>query len=157
MLGGQRVLTPLHAEPSVHGVMCLPQPQDGVSIIPQGMLWESPGHLSEVLSANLTGEELLHETCHDSQCSSAGDDGRGVVLPWRSRLGGGVLGVVDGEGKDCEGVHEYPQATRVATKVGEAAITCLPGHMRGEKVRVQLQIKYSVTKSKLVGTSCSSV
>lgn len=60
--------------------MCLPQPQDHVPWLPDGHSRHTPGHLGEVLSANLTGKEVSDEAGDDAECTWGGDDQRRCIL-----------------------------------------------------------------------------
>ena len=47
-----------------------------------------------------------------------------------------------GKGEDGDGVHQHPQAARVATVARKAAVTVGPGGILGEQCLVKLQEKH---------------
>lgn len=78
---------------------------------------------------------MADKTGHDGECPGAGEE---LGLAWVGGEGGGVVGVLDGEGEQGEGVHEHPQATWVATQVRKTPVTRPPAHTGGEEGVVKL-------------------
>ena len=118
----ERIGTDVPGETSIHCVVCLPQPQDSVSIVHHSPRIEGSAHLCKVLPAGLAGEEVFDETR---------DDEERVFTP-ESHLGAErscvclSISSVCGEGEECEGVCEGPEGAGVAAIVGLTATTVVP-------------------------------